>query len=881
MHIRRQERPHTEAPHVAMPLGGIGTGNVSICADGSLRQWQLHNIGNHVATLPGSFFALRVSRIEPPLDTLRVLQAVPREGAADTPLVTDNHVPAWQRRIVDEFGGFSSARFSATYPVAEISFRDDDVPLDVRLEALTPLVPPDVEKSSLPVAMLTFTLRNPGDVGVHGTLGAALQNAVGWDGISPIDGVLGAGYGGNTNRLLRDGGWTSLVMENSSLPDDDPGAGQMVLAADAPDASALTQWRHAEEFMTYLASRAPASGTRRLLHAPFTADPQRHGPRSEHGASPHGSTWNGGLGVPFRLDAGQETTIRFAITWHFPNRYVNFEQFGPARPEWGKSRFWLGNAYATRFADAQEVFRRVRDGWHDLRSETSAWTSTFTDSTLDDDAVEHLAAQLAVIRSPTCFQAADGDFFGFEGVLGASTAMWSGAYGGSCPLNCTHVWNYEQALAATFPSLERSMRRLEFEVMQHPDGYIPHRVIAPTYLPQLWDTFIGGPGEPALDGMLGNVLKTYREYRAGAGDQWLTAYWPHVRRLLDHVRRTWDPKDTGVLRGVQPSTHDIDLCGVNSFMGTLWLAALRAGAAMATRVGDDGLAAELTGLFTRGGDSYDELLFDGEYYAQVLDDGESDDFQWGAGCLADQLIGQWWAHELDLGYLLPEEHVRSALRAVVRHNLREGFEDFRHDYRVFADGSDTGLLMCTWPKGGRPDVPTRYADEVWTGSEYQVAAHCLQEGLTDEARRILDGVWARYDGRRRNPYNEIECGDHYARSMAGWSVLGAMSGIRYDASSRHLTCQADRPGSWPIIFDEGWGSVDVDDATVRLTCSSGRLRLRRLILAGTAIPSGLTCTVDGAASPASTHVTRDGVVVDLDDEVELTPGRTLRLHSPV
>ena len=45
---------HSSAPFAALPLGGIGTGNVSIGADGALRQWQLHNIGNHNGELPDS-----------------------------------------------------------------------------------------------------------------------------------------------------------------------------------------------------------------------------------------------------------------------------------------------------------------------------------------------------------------------------------------------------------------------------------------------------------------------------------------------------------------------------------------------------------------------------------------------------------------------------------------------------------------------------------------------------------------------------------------------------------------------------------------------------------------------------------------------------------
>lgn len=876
--VRRHRIPHTEARHLAMPLGGIGTGNLAIGADGGLRQWQLHNIGNHRGALPNTFFALRISRVEPPLDLMRIIQGTAGEEGPATPLVTDDWVPDWQRETLARFGGFSSVTFSGTYPVAELEFVDDEVPLHITLEALNPLVPLDTEASSIPVAMFTFRIRNTDSVTVHGTLGGALQNAVGWDGISPIDGVDGAGYGGNTNRLLRSAGWTTVVMENPSLHPDAAGAGQMVLAADSAHAAVLPQFVTAAEFMTFLGSRAPASGRDRLANAPSTADPQNHAPFPYGGVSAAGRTFNGGIGAPFRLEPGETTEIRFAVAWHFPNRYVNFEQFGPGHPEWGKTRFWLGNHYTTRFDDAQDVLRRVRDDWHGLRENTLAWTGTLAGSSLNDDEVTHLGAQLSILRSPSCFRTAGGDFFGFEGVLGASTAMWSGEFGGSCPLNCTHVWNYEQALARTFPDLERTMRATEFDVMQSPAGYIPHRVIAPTYLPQMWDVRIGGPEEPALDGMLGTVLKTYREYRLGAGREWLERYWPNLRRLVDHIRTGWDPQGTGVLRGIQPSTHDIDLRGVNSFMGTLWLAALRAAEEIAGVLGEHAVAAEWHELFARGSASYDEQLFNGDYYIQVLDPAESTDFQWEQGCLADQVIGQWWAHELDLGHILPAEHVRSALRAVVRHNLRSGFGDFTHDYRVFADQDDTGLLMCTWPTGGRPAVPTRYADEVWTGSEYQVAAHCLREGLHDEAQQILNGLWTRYDGRRRNPYNQIECGDHYVRAMAGWSVLDALTGFAHNAAdaSLHFAVNGRSQVSWPFVSSTGWGSLHVDGEEVRLACASGVVELRTLGLSGV---SATTAHLVDNVHPMRVEPGKPGdLTLEFPDRLKIGPGEHLAIR---
>jgi non-lysosomal glucosylceramidase len=862
--VRELDVPYDLGRHIALPLGGIGTGNVALCADGALRQWQLHNIGNHLGTLPHSFFAVRVSSVEPPSDVTRILQApTPPAEATHTPLVNDDHIPEWQRANLETFGGVAETRFSATYPFARVRYLDPALPVDITLDAFTPLVPFDVERSSLPAALFMFTLENTSELAVHGTLAGTLQNAVGWDGVSPIEGVSAAGYGGNVNRLCRrggaSGGWTSVLLENPGLAPDHPGAGQLLLSADDGDATALLQWTRPEEFFAYLGSRGVGDVER---NARVTgADWRRTAPASAVGPSPVGQTWNAGLGVPFQLAPGERRTVRIVLSWLFPNRYLNFDQFGPAHPDWDRSRFWLGNAYTSRFDDVREVLRLVDHDWDELHDLTASWTSTMAESSLDDTMVDRVAAQLAYLRSPTCFQGEDGRFYGFEGVLGASTPMWNGTFGGSCPLNCTHVWNYEQVVAKLFPELERNMRNTEFEVMQAPEGYLPHRLIAPAYLPQLWDTPIGGPDDPALDGMLGAVLKTYREVRHGAGLDWLARHWPRVVQLLDHVDATWNVGGSGLLRGIQPSTHDIDLRGINSYMGTLWLAALRAAEEMARLLGEEGTGQRYRRIFDEAGRAYDSLLFNGDYYVQLLDEGDAADFAWGEGCLADQLIGQWWAHELDLGYVLPADHVRTALRSIVKHNLRTGFDELEHGYRVFADGDDTGLLLCTWPRGGRPAVPVRYADEVWTGIEYQVAAHCFREGLAEEGRLILDGLWARYDGSRRNPYNEIECGDHYVRAMAGWSVLEAITGYQYDAITGVLRLGvAEVDEVVPFVTDRAWATVRIEAGHVEVSCRGGELRVNTLVLEGLltvtdpiALGPGETLRFDLAATPQSPH----------------------------
>lgn len=820
--ILRQSLAHAEVPALAMPIGGIGTGGFAVNADGSMRQWQLSGMPNHRGALPGTGFWIRATQIEPPVDFTAMLQGAPVEDPR-APLVTDGEIPPWMSAAAEKLGTFQEARFSGTYPIAEVDLKDERSPVEATVRFVNPMEPGNVELSGIPGAMIEIRLTNVTEIATHGTLAGSLLNAVGWDGVTPIAEIT-PGLGGNVNRLRRSNGWTSVVMDNPTLAETSQFAGQMILSADAPDAAAVPRCSGIDHLGAFLESRALNDGHRRVAQAPTIGDPQLNAPASGVGPSAPGSSWTGVIGVPFHLEPGESRSIRFVLAWHFPNRMVDIEQFGHSEPQWGTTKFYLGNSYALAYPDAVAVQERLSSEWHDLSKRTSAWTRTLVDSDLDARAIDRMAAQASLVRSPTCFIGADGRFYGYEGSLGASTRMWSGSFGGSCPLNCTHVWQYEAALAALWPELERNMRDTEFDVMQSPSGAIPHRLRVPTYLPQMHDELIGGPEEPALDGMLATILKTLRDVQHGAGQGWAEARWPAVVKLYQHIVEKWDHDGDGVLHGIQPSTHDIDLAGINPFMGTLWLAALRALEQLATLVGDDEIRSDARGRFVQASDRYDSLLFRGGQYIQIMEEGDPTDFQWVTGTLSDQVIGQWWAHQLGLGYILPREHIRSALRHIVKTNLRRGFVGFEHPYRVYADSADdAGLLMCSWPEGGRPEVPTRYADEVWCGVEYQVAAHCLYEGLYDEAQNVLDALWTRTDGARRNPYNDIECGDHYSRAMSGWTVLQAQSGIHIDERAGKLS--ASREGRWPWVASTGFGTVTVAGSEITVTCSSGRLDL--------------------------------------------------------
>src|ERR1035441_6272597 len=247
--------------------------------------------------------------------------------------------------------------------------------------------------------------------------------------------------------------------------------------------------------------------------------------------------------------------------------------------------------------------------------------------------------------------------------------------------------------------------------------------------------------QPFADGHASCILKAYREALNHPDDAFFKEYWPHVNRAVEYLigrdAKAAGGEPAGVLQDDQWNTYDEALHGVTTFISGYYLAALRAGEEWGRRVGDGAVADRFRGVFEKGQKRLVELCWNGEYFQQHLPDYMKRHGEVGPGCMADQLLGQWWAHQLGLGYVLPKEMVVSAMRAVFKYNFKTDLTGWQHAPRAFAGVKDKGLIVCTWPKGGRPNNVMLYSDELWTGIEYQAAAHLIYEGMVEEGFAIV------------------------------------------------------------------------------------------------------------------------------------------------
>ncbi len=835
---------------IAFPLGGIGTGMLSLGGWGQLRDFEIFNRPEKGLQFAYTFFTLYAKRGDEEPVT-RIVQG-PVGGVNFT----------GRGSGVDRMNGaglphFRECRFTGSFPIARLDFADPKMPLNVSMEAFNPFIPLNDKDSSLPVAIFLFHLENPSDQPVRATLFANLENKTG----HPESGGGVIAFKGGEYAA-------GLDMRTKKHDPESPRYGTLALTTIWSREALLPLQK--QSFCTpkelNVKTHWLRGGWFDTLHDFWDAASQ-HGELKEH-REPAEAEANrndvGSIGVKVEISAGETVTLPLFITWHNPN----FEKYwggADLKPVWK-------NYYATIFGDAFDVAEYVGKNLSRLEAETRAFRDTLYESTLPAPVLDAVSSQISILKTPTCLRLTDGTFYGFEGC---------NPNAGCCEGTCTHVWNYEQALPYLFPNLSRSIRDADYAYNLTGEGHMTFRMPLPL------GTNASGQFHSAGDGQMGGILKVYREWLICGDDAWLRKVWPQTKKALEFAWQGWDADKDGVMEGVQHNTYDIEFYGPNTMMGSFYLGALRAGEEIARYLGDDESANEYRRLFESGKAWMDENLFNGEFYRQQVRTPEGEiltdpktfpKYQYGEGCLSDQMIGQWYARVVDLGALFNPENVKRTMASIFKYNWKADVSEHANPQRIYALNDEAGLLLCSWPKEGRPPLPFVYSDEVWCGIEYQVASHLIYEGFIEEGLAIVKGVRDRHDGTRRNPWNEFECGNHYARSMASYGVLLALSGFHYHAAAKKIAFHPRlHEKDFACIFsvDSGWGiyrqRIGDNGAKVEIEVRYGTLSLRTVALAigGDSVGASLA----GNAIPA----TREGNVITFAEAIEIGAGETLTL----
>jgi non-lysosomal glucosylceramidase len=822
--------------HIAMPIGGIGAGNISIGGNGQWRDVEIMNkpaMGFYGSTNPQRAPCFLIFTEQP--DGRKMSKAL------IGPVPAFEYSGGKQGSDAPSHGlpRFASASFNAAYPFGRVQLDDPEMPVSAKAKVFNPFIPGDADASGLPIAVIRYEITNKTDQPLTIAVAGSLDNFIGMDGfkveLSNFDRSMNpVGTNHNRNSYRNSPALAGIYMTSDSV---DKGASTWgTIALTTTDVNSDYQISFRKEF-------DPKGWNANItdMWDDFSDD----GQFKDTSFSSRPSDPRAALSVKLQLKPREVREIQFLLTWHFPNR-----------TDW-EDKKTVGNYYTTLYKDAWDAAEKIVPQLPSLEAKTADFVSTFLKSDYPAILKEAALFNTSTLRSQTAFRTADGNFFGWEGVF-ANT--------GSCFGNCTHVWNYEYTTPFLFGALATKMRQVEYNHgLWDSIGLMSFRVSLPLGKNNSWK-------EAAADGQMGTIQKVYREWQMSGDDAFLKEVWPGVKRALAFawIPGGWDANKDGVMEGCQHNTMDIEYFGPNPEVEFWYLGALKAAAAMAHYLKDKDFEKTCTGLFEQGSRLTDEWLFNGNYYIQKIQpiaDREKiapglligmgsknlskPDFQIGEGCLVDQLVGQNMALANGLGYLAKPANVRKALESVAKFNYVRSFGNNFNNMRSYAMGNEGGLILTAYPDASkRPAIPLSYAFEAWAGLEYTAATGMIYEGMNDEALKTIASVRQRYDGSKRNPFNEEECGNHYARSMAAWSAVVAWSQFNFSAVNKKFSITG-KPGNYFWSNGYSWGNAEVGDHRVVITVHQGQLDLKTVELKGVGTVQLKKPNVIGENKPAT------------------------------
>ncbi|MEP6947902.1 MAG: GH116 family glycosyl hydrolase [Ginsengibacter sp.] len=823
----KNERPFNTAymgehlNRVAFPVGGLGAGMFCMEGTGAFSHVSVRN-KPEIFNEPGMFAAISV------------------KGKSNGAKLLEGPVPNWKKFGQPDAGNgsggattglphFHNASFNVKFPFAYLDLTDADLPFKVEVTGWSPFIPTDDDNSSLPVGALEYKFTNIGKASAEAVFSFNSKN------------FLKIDQGKNSIRAIQNG---FILMEAGT--NEKPYKTDFAIFTDDEATIVDHCWfRGGWWDPLTMAWNTVKNGEGKAVAAVDKDAP---------GAS---------LYVPFTIAPGKEKTICVMMAWYTPDSEQTYGKKGERKENCDTASGCCNSPsdisldkydkdfngkfykpwYSSRFTGVEEVAAYWKEKYDVLKKNSTLFKDAFYASTLPPEVIEVVAANLTILKSPTVMRQYDGRLWSFEGC---------GDNWGCCHGSCTHVWNYAQAIPHLFPALERSLRHTEFCENQSKEGHQTFRTNLPI-TPATHDF------HAAADGQLGGIMKAYREWRISGDNEWLKKMYPMVKVSMDYCISTWDPRHKGVIEEPHHNTYDIEFWGPDGMHTSFYIGALNAITAMGKSLGED--VSKYQELSAGGKKTIETELYDGEYFIQKIKvDGltaknpatgqsfggeyskeakdllekEGPKYQYGRGCLSDGILGSWIGRMCGLDDTIDNTKISSHLLAVHKYNLKENLSEHANPQRPsYALGEEAGLLLCSWPKGGKLSLPFVYSDEVWTGIEHQVASHLILMGHVKEGIDILRASRKRYDGRIRNPFNEYECGHWYARALSSYGYLQALTGVRYDAVDKTLFINSKVGDFTSFLSTEtGFGTVSLKAGKPGLKIAYGTIEVNKTIVSG-------------------------------------------------
>lgn len=786
---------------ISFPLGGIGSGCIGLGGDGRLIDWEIFNRPNKGKR--NGYSHIAVKAVNSKGTFVRILNGDITTGFLgkfNGGWITQYGLGAPSYSMCG-FPHFKNTEFIGEFPIAKMNFSDDNFPFPATLTAFNPFIPLDAKNSSIPGAFFETEIKNSSDEETDFYVSFSVRNP----------------FSKASNAYCEKNGVSMITMKNAGAEPESIGYGDLTISTDCHKTEHQSYWFRGEwkdALVTYwneFSSSEPLK--ERVYNEPGDKDTCT-------------------LVAKVKVKAGETKKVRFVLTWNIPNNYNYWDRY---KDENDKDITWK-NYYATVFEDSSVSAEYSLKNWDYLYGKTELFKNSLYNTTISDTFKDAISANLSVLKSPTVLRLEDGSFYGWEGIMENF---------GACEGTCQHVWNYAYALCFLFPELERSIRDAEFKYSVLEDGKSVFRLKLP-YGREPWDF------RACVDGQMGLIFKTWREWKISGDDNWLREKWDKIKAVIEYAWSDanpdeWDKNKDGVLEGRQHHTLDMELYGPSSWLEGMYLLALKAAAKMAEHLGDREKYIQYSELFHRGVKWTDKNLFNGEYFDQKIDlkdkslidrlgadrrywneETEEIKYQIHNGSSIDQMLGQWHSDIIGGGEIFASDKVETALSSMMKYNFKSNVREFVNPWRVFSVNDEGGTVICAYPAGiKKPSIPISYCEETMTGFEYAFAGLLVSNGMLEDAERVVSAVRNRYNGKCRNPWSEIECGNNYARSMASYALLPLISGFEFDMSRNFISFNPKEPKGFKAFWSLGtaWGNYKIEYDRVVLEILFGTIEL--------------------------------------------------------